>query len=555
MKINKWWWKNLGSYGDIVQTIDFLPDKGELILLTAKNGQGKTTMLNALDMGLYGEILNKKGKRMSQKSIPNRINGNMECGVEFSTKEYDNITISRALSGGLKTTLHENGEPNTKAKKIQDRIDEIIGFDMESFKSFISINVNIFKDFINLTPEDKRTILDKLFNLQQINQLNKILKGLASKNLDSNNSIKREMDIYEKNIKSLKESIEEMLTKTQNNSDQKIEELKAQLISHKEIYTSLESKKTKYEEKFEQLNDEISKLNSKKQDINRDIKDIQKQIDLYDQGKCPTCGSDLSIMLDVKKDLVIRKEQTETILSEITESIAEYEETYKVGKQKYNKIVTDFNNLTELLSDIKSEINVLKSQSNTIDIEPIKNNIKKNEESKIEAESKFLETEKLKSVYELLSPMWGENGIKRDIIQDIIDPLNNFIKEDLEALKMVHGVELDNNFDAHIYEWNNEIDSDTLSTGEAKKINLVIMFAYIKTLRLKIDINILNLDEIFASVDIEGIEDILALMKKYANERGINIILVHHSELNRMFFDRVISVKKGAFSFIEDERY
>jgi ABC-type Mn2+/Zn2+ transport system ATPase subunit len=80
------------------------------------------------------------------------------------------------------------------------------------------------------------------------------------------------------------------------------------------------------------------------------------------------------------------------------------------------------------------------------------------------------------------------------------------------------------------------------------------MLAYIKMIRLKKEVNILILDELFASIDIEGVDFILKLMKKYANERQINIIVVHHSELNKALFDRIIEVKKTHYSYIEDSR-
>ena len=55
------------------------------------------------------------------------------------------------------------------------------------------------------------------------------------------------------------------------------------------------------------------------------------------------------------------------------------------------------------------------------------------------------------------------------------------------------------------------------------------------------------------SIDIKGIDDILVLFKKFANERKINIFLVHHSELKEWFFDRIVTIKKGTFSYIEEK--
>ena len=43
------------------------------------------------------------------------------------------------------------------------------------------------------------------------------------------------------------------------------------------------------------------------------------------------------------------------------------------------------------------------------------------------------------------------------------------------------------------------------------------------------------------------------LFKKFANDRNVNVIMVHHSELKEWFFDRIINIKKGAFSYLEEK--
>ena len=58
-------------------------------------------------------------------------------------------------------------------------------------------------------------------------------------------------------------------------------------------------------------------------------------------------------------------------------------------------------------------------------------------------------------------------------------------------------------------------------------------------------INILFLDEVFSSIDIEGIDSILVLLKSFANEYNINIFVVHHAILNQEMFDRILKIKKN----------
>jgi DNA repair exonuclease SbcCD ATPase subunit len=48
MKIKSIELKNFASYGNQVQTIRFEDDKSELFLTLGKNGEGKTTIANAI---------------------------------------------------------------------------------------------------------------------------------------------------------------------------------------------------------------------------------------------------------------------------------------------------------------------------------------------------------------------------------------------------------------------------------------------------------------------------------------------------------------------------
>ncbi len=560
MKIKEWTWRNVKSYGNITQKIEFRQDKGELILLLGENGEGKTSCLDVIDLLMFGEILNKRGKRLSQKQIPNRTNGDAWAKMKLSTAQYEDVEITRTINPTLKTSLVVDGDPYTKAGKIQGRIEEIIQFDMDSFKSFISLNVNIFKDFINLTPEDKRIILDKLFNLQIINDLNKILKGMKQQNDLQYTSINKEILIYEEQIDQLKEAIEEAIVQIKINNAGKIDALKEELVKHKDAFIEIETTKDAIAEELSQISSEISKLSQKRNELGRDLREVQKQIDLYDQGKCPTCSHDLSIELDIKSDLAERKRLTLELIAELDRTMQESQATESVAKGKFNEASKKWTDLMVYLGGLKSQIKSLKAEQEANDkdgddqTDIFKKNMEKAAEKLELKRESFIEIQKLKLIHDTLLPIWGESGVKRDIIEEIIGPINQYIQEDLAILGSAFSVEVDNNFDAHILEWGTEIDSDTLSTGEAKRINLVIMLAYIKMIRLKKDVNILILDELFASVDIRGVDFILQLMKKYANERNINIIIVHHSELNRALFDRILTVKKNHYSFITDER-
>jgi len=112
-------------------------------------------------------------------------------------------------------------------------------------------------------------------------------------------------------------------------------------------------------------------------------------------------------------------------------------------------------------------------------------------------------------------------------------------------------VELDNKFTSYITSFGEEIDVDTLSTGENKAINIAIMLAYLKLIRTKRQINILFLDEVFSSIDVERVNDVIGLLRDLADNSKINIFLVHHSILDSHRFDKIYSIEKDVFSYIK----
>lgn len=513
-----------------------------------------SSLIETLDIGFFGEVQNKQGKRLTQKNLPNRINGHLGVNVVFETDELCDVTRTMEnSSSSMKTSLVINKVPYGKANKVDDKIQEKIGFDYKTYKSFISMNVNNFKNFISLTPEEKRILLDKLFNLEVINDLNKVLKQLQKQNDLSFNSINGEIRVYRENIKELEQTIQSVLEKNNDDREAQLLELKQAIADKKPAFTALEEQKEDLNTTITEIQGVMGELNLKVRDIDRDVVEINGKIALFKSGKCPTCHTLLVGELNLLPEFQDRLDKTVEVRTKLMKKITKGQEALRETMAELSQVTKEYDSLMGKLSEMKFKMNALKDTGVT-DVSAFRKNVESLNSKLGDKEDEYLDVQKLKFVYDMLLPIWGETGIKRDIIDSIVGPLNEYISEDLIHLKTRFTVELDNNFDAHIYEWNQEIDPDSLSTGEAKKINLIIMLAYIKMLRMKKDINVLFLDEVFASIDIKGIDDILILFKKFANERRVNVIMVHHSELKEWFFDRIINIKKGAFSYLEEKR-
>ena len=578
MLINELGIRGFKSYGNNEQVLKLNTERGELILLVGNNGAGKSSLLDSFDYTLYGKVRGRKKRWSTLSTLPNRINGELLNRIKFTSNSTE-VEIKRGISPGV-LELWENGILNERAGKsnIDEKIEEYVGMDIETFKSFISMSINDFKNFISLSNEEKQLLLDKLFNLEVINILNNILKDINKNNKIRMASLDSEIRTLDDSILSIKRSIdkaierqkeEARLTAEREKEDiqSEIDKLVEEMNSKKDDYKNLKDKIDKIKEKENELNEEIDK--EKKQYINcqNDIKNVQRELDLYDSGKCPTCKTDFDSehFSNLRIALEEKKRGFEDIKLVIEENIKKVKERQVKLKTLSESTTTAFNDLSYLLKSYKSDIDKLtqKKASQTaqpvskssVNVQEFQNTIVELEDKKTTSSDNVSICKEKELYYKEMNRIFGEDGVKKSIIAGIIKPINHFISENIKKMSLNFEVKLDETFTAQIKQLGSVIEHDSLSTGETKKINIGILIAYLKLIRTKRHINILFLDEVFSSIDIEGIDSILALLKSFANDYNINIFVVHHAILNQEMFDRILKINKEVFSSIEEVIY
>lgn len=519
-----------------------------------------SSFLSSFEYVLYNKVRSGKSKKWSSLStLPNRINGELLNRIKFKSNGVD-VEVKRGISPN-KLELWENGVLNDKAGKanIDDRIEEYVGMDIETFKSFISMSIDSFKNFISLSNEEKQLLLDKLFNLEVINVLNGILKDINKNNKIRMASLDAEIRTLDESISSIKASIEKAIQKEKLNIQSEIDEIMEDMNSKKEDYVTLKEKVEKIREKGEILINEIEKEKKQFITLQGEVKTVQREIDLYDSGKCPTCATDFKSehFEALRSTLLEKKNGLESIKNEVENNIKLIKEKQIKLKEIENTTTSTFNDISYFLKNCKVKIDQLNRKkesqnSESVNIEEFQKTIDElNVKKGVSSENVALSKEK-ELYYKELNRLFGEDGVKRAIIAGIIKPINHFISENISKMGLPFDVKLDETFTASIKQLGNDIDTDTLSTGEQKLTNICILCAYLKLIRTKKYINILFLDEVFSSIDLENISKILDLLKSFANEYNINIFVVHHAVLNQEIFDRIIQIDKNVFSQINE---
>jgi DNA repair exonuclease SbcCD ATPase subunit len=574
------------KYGDyLVSEISILDDKEDLLDLHVDGNEYYTndilshnsSILESFDFTLYGKVKGKKKRWLTLASLPNRINGELLNTIKFQSNGTE-IEVKRGISPS-KLELWENGVLNERAGKsnIDSIIEDYIGIDLETFKSFISLSINDFKNFISLSNEEKQLLLDKLFNLEVINILNSILKDLNKNNKVRMASLDSEIRTLDESIDSIRRSIDKSIEKEKKEAElalqrekediqSQIDELVLDMSSRKEDYKLLKEKIEKIKEKDQLLSNEMD--SERKQHIltSNDIKLVQKEIDLYDSGKCPTCSTDFTSdnFITLRDSLVEKKSNLSLILGEIESNIKGVKEKQTKLKEISDKTTITFNDLNYLLKNKKVEIeNLTKKKDHqkpieskgSINIQEFENTIIELEDKKSVSQENSTVSKEKEMYYKELNRIFSEDGVKKSIISGIIKPINHFISENIKKMELPFDVKLDETFTAEIKNLGNIVDHDSLSTGEQKMTNVCILIAYLMLIRSKRILNILFLDEVFSSIDLDNIHKILILLKSFANEYKINIFVVHHAVLNGEMFDRILLVEKNIFTTIKEIEY
>lgn len=549
------------SFGNNEQVVKLNTERGELVLLVGNNGNGKSSLLESFEYTLYGKVKSGKSKKWHKlATLPNRINGEMLNRIKFRAKGTE-VEVKRGINPST-LELIENGVSNERAGKanIDEKIEDYIGMDIETFKSFISMSINDFKNFISLTNEEKQLLLDKLFNLEVINILNSILKELVKNNKVRMASLDSEINTLNESIQSIQRSIDKAIEKEKENTQSEIDKIKADMDSKKDEYATLKEKVQKVKDKEKELSDELDTEKRQYIILQTDIKGVQRDIDLYDSGKCPTCATpfDSDHFISLRQTLVDKKSGLESLKGELETNIRNIKEKQTKLSDISDKVNKAFNDINYFLKNCKAQIEKLELKKTKEDGKASENinefykTIEGLEDKKVLSSENMSVSKEKELYYKELNKIFGEDGVKKSIIAGIIKPINHFISENVKKMGLKFEVQLDETFTAQVKHLGSVIDPESLSTGEHKLTNICILCSYLSLIRTKKSLNILFLDEVFSSVDLDNIQKILTLLKSFANEYNVNIFVVHHAVLNHEMFDRIIRINKEIFSSIEE---
>lgn len=536
MKINKLRWKNFTSWGNSWQEMNFDKAPG-VSLISGKNGAGKSSISNAIIYMLYGQL-----DGFAQKDIPNHINKHFEGEIFFTTNEHV-VYIYRALSpNGFKVTIDGESIDTAGKNNIQKWLEEeIYKIPYDIFKNSIVLSVDDFKSFVDLSPKEKRDIIDRMFGYHIINVA-------SSKVKDKLKSIRSEINLKETSIQGYNSSISEISSNISkiNSESEDIsetvslfenikEKMKQDVVDYKSRVSDIQTLETK-----------LNSVSSRLQELNYESKEIQSKLKLYENGICPTCGTSLSTESHryFKSELLNRQ-------SKITEDHNTNKKKYEELNKEYNEICLKKAALMDRINDMKVEYAKYETiinehgkskESQIANLESMKSSI----EIKMEPQrEELVKLEKQNKLLNIVSDIFSENGLKQYISNIYIPLINDYVNEACTNLCIPYRVVFTTGYDCEISFMGDMVKYKTLSRGERKKVDIAVTLAFLKIIKTKIsDINLLFLDEVLSGIDVASCNDLLKIFSDFSKDTELRIYMVHHANLDSTWVDENIEIEK-----------
>lgn len=395
MKIRKLRFKNLNSLvGE--WSCDFTHpeylDHG-IFAITGPTGAGKSTILDAICLALYGQTPRLGTISKSKNEIMSRHHGECFAELEFSTNTgiyrcyWEQIKARRNANGNLQQVTREIADISsniileTQINSVNKKIIEITGMDFEHFTRAMLLAQGGFAKFLQATPDERSPILEQITGTHIYSEIS--MKVHERKTHEEKNLELLNISISGINLltDSEKAELDTTLAQIQNehvNLSQIKVEKESELSLIKElnsIKAELKTLETKQTELILAQNDfapKIAKLAiAKKADaINSDI--YQTLCNLHKQ------------IIDINNNYHKHKE----ILPELQEEARLAEDDFSKKQLEFHAFKQYFNNKTKLIQHVRDLDSELANSKRNIN--KINTNIKQ-----INQEIKDLQTEEV----------------------------------------------------------------------------------------------------------------------------------------------------------------
>ena len=550
--------RNFLSIGQVTQAVNF--DSNELTLILgenldlggdgARNGTGKTTLIQGLSYVLFGTPINQ----IRKDNLINRTNAKgMMVTLEFSVNGVD-YKIERGRRPNVLKFYVDNKEEECvndaqgENKETQEHIERAIGMTPDMFKHIVALNT-YSEPFLAMKANDQRNVIEQLLGITLLSEKAELIKEQIKQTKDKITEEEYKNKAIEEANKRIQEQIDNLKRRAKLwdvKHDEDLKKLRDDLEELQKIDIDLELQGHKdltlYNQRKKDHADLDRSITRTEDDITKEeklLKKIVKELEQLQDHKCYACGQDFH---DEKHTTVLKekeksKKECENNIKEYSDLLVELKaakiELGPIGKQPklyydteqeafqhrslVDGLVKSIDEKTNDENPYNDQINEMENQAlQTISFDKI------NEYTRLVDHQKFL--------LDLLTSK--DSFVRKKIIDQNLSYLNARLTHYLDKIGLPHQVIFLNDLSVEITELGRELDFDNLSRGERNRLILGLSFAFRDVWEsLYRPINTLFIDELIDSgLDSVGVENSMAILKDMSRNRNKSVWLVSHRE-------------------------
>lgn len=551
-------WKNFLSTGNSANKV--LLDRSPTTLIIGKNGEGKSTILDALCFSLFGKPFRNINKSQLINSINNK---NCLVTIEFSIgkKEYKIIR-------GIKPNIFEiwcDGEmlnQDAASRDYQKVLEQqILRLNYKTFTQVVILGSASFVPFMQLPSHQRREVIEDILDIKIFSTMNQLLKQKAQETKDE--ILKIESDIKNARTKvdsqtQLIKTISEAKTDSINKIESKITEALADIETNQaeidNIVQEIDTLKSQITSK-EKITQDLEKAKTVKSKLSQKIETCEHHTEFFsDNDVCPSCSQDIpeehksKIVQDLNKKVLEHNSQIselESILENLNAKLSNINDIVSQITDKNIELSTKNSTITLLNRQVKQlEAEIEDSKADTSNLDEEKRKLKELAEEamgKIKIKTSLSEQRNLE---EVASVLLKDTGIKTAIIREYLPAMNKLINKYLNSMDAYIHFELDESFNEIVKSrYRDEFTYASFSEGEKQKIDLAVLFTWRQIAKLKnsVNTNLLIMDEIFdSSLDAQGTDLLINLLSQITQDTNVFII----SHKGDQLFDKFRSIIK-----------
>ena len=552
--------KNFMSVGNTTQAVNF--DRQDLTLVLgenldlggddsgARNGTGKTTIINALSYALYGNALTNIKKdnlinKTNQKNMMVCIDFEKD-GVSYRIERGRKPNVMKFFVGDTEREITDDAQGDSR--ETQAEIERMLGMSHDMFKHILALNTYT-EPFLALKANDQRTIIEQLLGIT-------LLSEKADKLKESNKATKDAITQEEFRIKAVTdanvriqeqiEALKRRQTLWVNKHAEETQKLQSGIEELQKINIQAEIQAHQAFKTWDQLRKDLNELSSAisraKLDLGREEKAISKisaEIVSLENHTCHTCGQEFhdekhqQVLGQRKGELLVAQEAQRAHITILDELQQTYNGLGKLGPRPetfYDKESDAIHHQATVDSLIKQ------LESKLAEVDPYLEQIADMQETAVEEVSYDVinELNNVKEHQEFLLKLLTnkDSFIRKRIIDQNLSYLNARLGQYLDRIGLPHTVKFNNDLSVGITELGRDLDFDNLSRGERNRLILSLSWAFRDVWEsLYQPINLLFIDELVDSgMDSSGVENSLAILKKMSRESNKSIWLVSHKD-------------------------